>query len=280
MRIALAQTAPVLGDIDANLKVARELVAEARAGGADMTVFGELALSGYSVGEVDDDLGLRPDDPRLRELAAAAGPGGVLVGFCEATAGIHNYNSAAYFEAGELRHVHRKLYLPTYGPFEERKHFSPGQALRAYPTAWGRAATLICNDAWQPQLAFIAAQDGARVLLVPTNSAQSLSPEHFSSQEYWEDITRFYARMFQCFIVFVNRVGAEGALRFWGGSHVMDPWGARLAEAPRDSTALTLVDVDLEQVRKRRRQIPLVREARLAVLEREIRRLAEEGGDL
>lgn len=280
MRIALAQTGPVLGDVDANIAGATALVAEAREAGADVTVFTELALSGYSVGQVEADLDLSPDDPRLFALAAAAGAGGVVVGFCEGGAGLHSYNTAAYYEAGALRHVHRKLYLPTYGPFEERKHFSPGQALRAYPTIWGRAATLICNDAWQPQLAFIAAQDGARVLFLPSNSAQSLHPEHFSSQEYWEDITRFYARMFQCFIVFVNRVGSEGPLEFWGGSHVMDPWGTRVAEAPHGREALTLVDIDLDLVRRRRRQVPLVREARLAVLEREIRRLAEEGGDL
>ncbi|MGH9246323.1 MAG: nitrilase-related carbon-nitrogen hydrolase [Acidimicrobiales bacterium] len=280
MRIALAQTAPVLGDVEANLETAHDAVAQAEARGADVTVFCELALTGYSVGQVEGDLDLSPHDPQLLALAAAAGRGGVLIGFCEGDAGLHIYNSAAYYEAGELLHVHRKLYLPTYGPFEERKHFSPGQTMQAYGTGWGLAATLVCNDAWQPQLAFLAVQDGARVLFVPSNSAQSLSPAHFSSQEYWEDITRFYARMFQCFIVFVNRVGAEGQLAFWGGSHIMDPWGQRLGEAPHDRAALIVVDVDLDLVRQRRRQIPLVREARLALLEREIRRLSEGGGDL
>ncbi|CAN5336734.1 carbon-nitrogen hydrolase [soil metagenome] len=280
MRVALAQTCPVLGDIDANLASARDTVAAAAAAGADVTVFSELAVTGYSVGQVADDLDLRPADPRLLAVGAAAGRGGVLIGFQEGDGGLHSYNSAAYYEAGELLHVHRKLYLPTYGPFEERKHFSPGQALGAYSTGWGRAATLVCNDAWQPQLAFLAVQDGARVLFMPTSSAQSLSPQHYSSEDYWTNITRFYARMYQCFIVFVNRVGTEGSLAFWGGSHVMDPWGERVADAVHDAEALTLVELDLEDVRRRRRQVPLVREARLALLEREIRRLAREGGDL
>lgn len=280
VRIALIQTSPVLGDLEKNLAQARELVGDARAEGADVVVFPELALCGYSVGTVDADVSIEAADPRMLAVAEQAGDGGVLLGFQESAPGPHSYNAAAFYEGGALVHVHRKLYLPTYGAFEERKHFSPGQALRAYPTRWGRTATLICNDAWQPQLAFIAVQDGARVLLLPTNSAQSLSPEHYDSVTYWRDLTRFYGRMLQSYVVFVNRAGSEGPLRFWGGSHVVDPWGEVVGEAAVGQDDLLVVDVDLEQVRRRRRQVPLVKEARLALLEREIRRLADEGGDL
>jgi predicted amidohydrolase len=141
-------------------------------------------------------------------------------------------------------------------------------------------AVLVCNDAWQPQLAFLATQDGARVLLVPAASAQSRFPEHYDSHEYWHDITHFYGRMFQVFVVFVNRVGQEGALRFWGGSHVIDPWGNVVAEASQGAQQSLTVDVDLAEVRRRRRQVPLVKEARLGLIQREIGRLLEEGGDL
>jgi predicted amidohydrolase len=141
-------------------------------------------------------------------------------------------------------------------------------------------AVLLCNDAWQPQLAFLAVQDGARVLLVPAASAQSRFPEHYDSHEYWHDITHFYGRMFQAYVVFVNRVGTEGALRFWGGSHVINPWGNVVAEAAQGEEQLLTVDIDLAEVRRRRRQVPLVKEARLGLLQREIGRLLEEGGDL
>jgi predicted amidohydrolase len=141
-------------------------------------------------------------------------------------------------------------------------------------------AVLICNDAWQPQLAFLAAQDGARVLLVSAASAQSSFPDRYRSRTYWRDITRFYARMFQLFVVFVNRVGAEDPLRFWGGSHVVDPWGEIVEEAPEDSEYVLTVDIDLTDVRRRRRAIPLVKEARLGLISREVERLLDEGGDL
>jgi predicted amidohydrolase len=280
MRITLAQIDCVLGDVPANVRRAREVVRHAEGDRADLVVFPELSLTGYSIGEVSDDLALEVTDPPLLSLATEAGGTDLVVGFQEGGGGLHSYNAAAYFEAGELRHLHRKLYLPTYGIFEERKHFSPGQSMRAFGTRWGRQAMLICNDAWQPQLAFIAVQDGARILLLPTNSAQSLFPEHFDSITYWRDVTRFYARMFQSFVVFVNRVGQEGKLQFWGGSHVVDPWGRVLAEAPEGREELLTVEVDLDEVRRRRREVPLVREARLGVLQKELRRLEEEGGDL
>ncbi|MBA3409902.1 MAG: amidohydrolase [Geodermatophilaceae bacterium] len=281
MRITMAQLAPALGDVAANLSRSEEVLSEV-ANDSDLVVFPELFLSGYSIGTVDEDMSLHPDDPRIRQMTKAAGEAGVVMGFVEAQRrGLFTYNSAAYYRAGELLHVHRKLYLPTYAIFEERKHFTPGPSLQAFGLPQDhRAAILICNDAWQPQLAFLATQDGAHILFVPTASGQSRFPEHYDSQTYWLDITRFYARMFQVFVVFVNRVGSEGDLHFWGGSHVVDPWGEVVAQAKQDIEEVLTVDIDLAQVARRRRAIPLVKEARLGLIRREVDRLLREDGDL
>ena len=282
MRISLAQLDSRLGEIDANLESARHAVETAAGQSADLVVLPELFLSGYSIGDVDADLSMRPDDARIEKLARHAGPAGILLGFVDSGPdGPHTYNSMALYQDGRLVHVHRKLYLPAYAPFEERNHFTPGPTMRAFPVAPNtRMAVLLCNDAWQPQLAFLATQDGARVLLVPAASAQSRFPEHYDSHEYWHDITHFYGRMFQVYVVFVNRVGAEGQLHFWGGSHIIDPWGNVVAETSQGDEQLLTVDIDLAEVRRRRRQVPLVKEARLGLLQREIGRLLEEGGDL
>jgi predicted amidohydrolase len=282
MRITLAQVDADLGDIDANVERASRVIGEAVEQSSDLIVFPELHLTGYSIGEVDADLSLQPDDPRIEKLARAAAPAGLLIGFVESGgAGPHTYNSTAFYQRGQLQHVHRKLYLPAYAPFEERNHFTPGPSLRAFPVDPGtRMAVLLCNDAWQPHLAFLAVQDGARVLLVPAASAQSSFPEHYDSHEYWHDITHFYGRMYQVYVVFVNRAGAEGRLHFWGGSHVIDPWGNVVSEAGQQGEEILTVDVDLAEVRRRRRQVPLVKEARLGLLQREVGRLLEEGGDL
>jgi predicted amidohydrolase len=282
MRISLAQLDPRLGDIDANIELAHAAVATAVGDSTDLIVFPELFLSGYSVGDVDADLSMRPNDPRIEKLARSVGAAGLTVGFVEAgPPGPHTYNSTAYYEGGQLVHVHRKLYLPAYAPFEERNHFTPGPRLRAFDAGPDtRMAVLCCNDAWQPQLAFLAVQDGAHILLVPAASAQSRSREHYDTDEYWHDITRFYGRMFQVFVVFVNRVGTEGGLQFWGGSHVVDPWGNVVAEAAQKQQEILTIDVALADVRRRRRQVPLVKEARLGLLHREIMRVLDEGGDL
>jgi predicted amidohydrolase len=278
LRVAVAQSDSRLGDLEHNLARASERVAAARADGADVVVFPELHLSGYSIAGVDDDIAIDAHDPRLGAVAAEAGEGAVVLGFLESGRGDHTYNAAAYFQAGELVHVHRKLYLPTYGVFEERKHFSPGTALRAFPTSFGRAAMLVCNDAWQPVLPFLAVQDGAQVLLVP--SASSMQTPLIDNQACWSELTRFHARYLQSYVVFVNRVGEEGPLRFWGGSHVVDPWGEVIAAAPEHREATLCVDLDIANVRRRRRELPLVREARLALVGREVERLISEGGDL
>jgi predicted amidohydrolase len=280
MRITLAQATSELGDIAANLERAIEIIAHGGREGSDIVVFPELFLTGYALGQVDEDVTMSANDPRLTQLSTISPGTDVLMGFYEDGLGVRSYNAASYYSRGELVHTHRKLYLPTYDIFEERKYFSPGQSMRAFDTGHGRFATLICNDAWQPQLPFLAVQDGARVLLVPTNSAQSRFPEQYDSRTYWRDITVFYARMFECYVVFVNRVGDEGEhLRFWGGSHIVDPWGKIVCALAEDEEDVVTTDIDLSMVRKRRREVPLVREARLGLLAREATRLAEEGGD-
>lgn len=277
MRVALAQTNCLLGDVEKNLTTAEGLVSEAARGGADLVVFPELALHGYALGLLDDDLSLAAADPRLGRLSAH-GPD-VLIGLHE-DARLRRYNAAVYLSGGEVRHVHRKLYLPTYLAWEERKHASPGQAMRAYDTEHGRTATLICNDAWQPVLPWIAAQDGAELMLVPTNSASGLAPGALDTVEYWRDLLRFIARMQQCFVVFCNRVGQEAGMDFWGGSRIVDPLGRTVAEAPLWEPALVYGDIDLAEVRRRRRQVPLLSEFRLGLVAREVDRLIQEGGDL
>jgi N-carbamoylputrescine amidase len=275
VRVALAQSDPVLGDVEENTRRSRKALRRARSEGADLLVLPELTLTGYSLGRVSDDVSRSPDDPEIMQLAEEADGLACVVGFVEAGR-VHTYNSAAYLERGVVRHVHRKLYLPTYDVWEERKHFTPGDAMRSFDTDIGRVAVLICSDAWQPALAVLAVQDGARVLIVPANST-SRRPE---IEAEWRDVNRFYARMLETYVVFVNRVGAEGELSFWGGSHVYDPWGELVAEAPVGEEAFVTVELDLANVRRRRREMPLVKEARLALLSRELDRLAAEGGDL
>lgn len=280
MRVLLAQLDVVLGDVAANVERAVEVLGAARRDGADLVVFPELFLTGAAIGEVEDDLGMTLDDPRLGRVVAATADGpAACVGFVQAGRRANFYNSAVYAEAGCIRHVHHKAYLVTYHRFEEGKYFTPGGAMRAYDAAAGRFATLICNDAWQPPLVFIAVEDGAQVLLIPSNSGESDFDAVADTHAYWRQITQFYASLFQCYVVFVNRVGDEAGMRFWGGSHVVDPWGAVVQEAPAYDEAQLSVELDLTRVRRRRREVPFLKESRLGLLSKELTRLVNESAE-
>src|SRR5205823_9403733 len=157
-----------LGELDANARRAREAVAEARAGGADLVVFPELQLSGYALAAVENDT-----SGTAGAAAAVADGVAALVGFHERD-GERRYNSAVYVEGGAPLHVHRKVYLVDYAPFDEAAHCSPGETMRAFDTALGRFAILICNDAWRPFLPSLAVEDGAELLLVPAASSTAV----------------------------------------------------------------------------------------------------------
>ena len=305
MRLALAQLDARLGDVEANAERARQAIGEATAAGADLVVFPELYLSGYGLRELEPDAA-RATSRTADEVAALVG-GPALVGFREAawegqtpdtseadegTAEISlqpkhdapngtrpgsdppSFNSAALVLEGRAVHVHRKLYLVDYEPFGEHELFAPGSELRPFDTPLGRCATLICNDAWQPFLPFIATEDGAGVVLVPSCSSTAV-PE---AEGYWRELTRFHARMLQCFVVFVNRVGSEPGFTFWGGSHVVGPDGTTLVDAPRFEEAMLYADLDLEQVEDRRRRLTIVGDPRLDLVRAELERLARNRG--
>src|SRR3954466_11557276 len=171
---------------------------------ADLVVFPGLALTGYQATGAGD-VALGAGDPQITGLGGAGGGhgggagvagGAPRAGFPEAPPP-HTHTAAASVENGAVRHVHRKLNLPTYDIWQERRRFVPGAQMQAFDTRFGRMAILICADAWQPALAALAVRDGARVLVVPAASAL----RHPDIEETWRDISRFYARTLHCYVV-------------------------------------------------------------------------------
>ena len=280
LHVALAQVDCVLGDVTENARRAREAIDRARDDAAHLVVFPELNLTGYALGTVTEDVALTLDDPAITALAESTHDIAAVVGIVE-HGRVHTYNSALFLDRGEMVHVQRKTTLPTYGRWEEHKHFRHGPALRAFDTRLGRFAMLICNDAWQAPLAYLAVHDGARVLIVPTCSSleAEAGTDPAELERDWTELLRFHARFLQVWVVFVNRVGEEAGVRFWGGSRVVDPWGEIVVQAPRAEPALVQAQVDLGAVRRRRREMPLLKEHRLDVMKRELDRLVEHDGD-
>lgn len=261
------QTDPVLGDVDGNLTALDSLIRSASS--CDLVVAPELATHGYHLSEVPEALPLRPNDDRLLGLGKH-GPA-AIVGFAEAYRH-HAFNSAALLTDGEAR-IQRKMYLPTYRGWEERKHFRPGGRLNCHDVGGTRLAMLICNDMWQPALPWLAAHSGAEILVVPVNSATT--EVGVPTSKAWDILLLHAAVVLQSFVVFVNRCGEESQRDFWGGSRVIHPSGDVLGRLGSEPGELDCV-LDLNELRVSRRRWPLLQEARADVIAREASRLAEE----
>ncbi len=267
LRVGLLQTSPVLGDVPGNLKWLDSLVDSAS--GCDLVVAPELATHGYHLSEVPDAMPLDPNDAALQELGRH-GPH-VVTGFAEAFRH-HSFNSAALVHDGRAR-VQRKMYLPTYRGWEERKHFRPGGQLHVHDVLSTRLAILICNDLWQPPFPWFAAHSGAEVLVVPVNSAAV--DVGVRTERAWEILLLHAAVVLQSFVIFVNRCGEEKDRDFWGGSRVIHPSGEVMAQLGPDPGRIDAV-LDLAELRVLRRRWPLLQESRAEVVAREAARLAAE----
>ncbi len=285
LRIALAQTAPRLGDLAVNLVRHHELLAEARAAGAGLVVFPELGLTGYLLQDLAAEVAMRLDDPRLSELAAATDGLSAIVSFVEESADHRLFIAAALVEDGAIRHVHRKVHLPTYGLFDERRFFAPGDVIRAAPSRLGAGVGLgICEDFWHLSTPQLLALDGAQILVnVSSSPGRDLAMSNevgLGTATSWRTLMRAYAQLTTSFVVFCNRVGVDESLSFWGGSEVIGPTGAPVFGAPMFDEGLFLVDVDLADVRRERISLPLLRDERPELVAREWGRLIAERAGL
>lgn len=285
LRIALAQIAPRLGLLEENLARHEELLAEARAGRAGLVVFPELGLTGYLLQDLAAEVAIRVDDPRLAALAAAADGLSAVVSFVEESADHRLFISAALLEEGRVTHVHRKLFLPTYGLFDERRFFAAGDRLRSVPSRLGVGLGIgICEDFWHLAVPELLALDGAQVLLnVSSSPGRDLAATNevgLGTATSWRTLMRAYAQLTTSIVVFVNRVGIDESIAFWGGSEVIGPSGRPIFSAPLFDEGLFLVDVELADIRRERISLPLLRDERPELLVRELERIVAQRAGL
>jgi len=281
LRIGLAQIAPRLGDLDANLKRHHALLDEARGQGAGLVVFPELGLTGYQLQDLAAEVAMPVDDPRLQALAAETGGLSAVVSFVEESTDHRLFIAAALLEDGELRHVHRKIYLPTYGLFDERRFFAAGWTMRAVDSRLGVGIGLaVCEDFWHVSTPQVLALDGAQLLVnVSSSPGRDLAASNevgLGTATSWRTLMRTYAQLTTSFVVFCNRVGVDESFSVGGGSEVIGPTGAPVYSAPMFDEELYLVDIDLADVRRERISLPLLRDERPELVAREWARLIAE----
>ena len=277
LKIALAQFNTKLGDVQANLEKHLALIAEAREQGADVLLFPELSLTGYALQDLAVATAIRPheEDPVFRKLLDESQDIDLMVGFVHEDRRHRFYIASAYLSEGKVLHIHNKVYLPTYGMFDEGRFFAWGDSARAFNTRYGRVGMLICEDFWHASLPYLLWLDGADFLFFASASpGRGLSENPRLSSSVWvEHTNRAYAGLFTNFVAHANRVGYEDGLNFWGGSTIYDPNGELVVRVPDFTEALTVAEIDLNQLHRSRAHLPLLRDERTNLVLHEMERI-------
>lgn len=278
LRVALCQIAPHLGDVPRNLEIHLQQIEQARRQHADLIVFPELSLTGYFLRDMVPDVALSPDSPEITRLVEAAAPAALIVGLVEEAPHDRFYNAALFAEQGELRFVHRKVFLPTYGLFDEKRYFAAGDRLMGFSSpALGRVGLLICEDFWHlSAIAIMQAEEVDLLICISNSPARGITGPRVGTAETYDRLARCYAETLGVTIVFAHRVGFEDGLCFWGGSMVVGPDAEVIARAPYFDESLLVVDCDLAMVRRQRLQAPLGRDEQLLLFIEELNRIKRE----
>lgn len=190
---------------------------------ADVVVFPELALSGYMLQDKLFEEAWNLDE--LQDLSIASLQCDIAIGAALWENG-KVYNSGLYFSQGELIHIHHKNHLPTYGMFEEGRYFASGNEIKGFDTTYGKAAMVVCEDLWRAQtLLDLASCDPDVIYVLAASPARDFSEDGLLIERQWEALLKSCALLTHAYIIFVNRVGFEDGLGFWGGSRVITPLG-------------------------------------------------------
>ena len=275
VRIALAQIAPILGDRDRNLALHRDKIVEASRQGADLIVFPELSLTGYFLRDMVPDMALSRTAAQIVQVVSAADETALVFGFVEESPQHLFYNCALFAENGRAVHLHHKVYLPTYGLFDEQRYFAAGNRIRAFDSRrFGRVGLLICEDIWHLSFAAVMQAEEVDLLICIANSpARGLEGDQISTAATYQGICKTFAHLLGAVVVMVNRVGFEDGLCFWGGSMIVGPGGDVLAEAPQLDEALLVATIDPAELRRQRLITPLSRDERLLLTIEELNRI-------
>jgi predicted amidohydrolase len=277
-KIAIAQFQPKIGDIYANREKILDFAEQAADANADLLLLPELSLTGYLLRDEVFQAALKADDPFLDPIRKISRKISVCFGLAEMSSDYRYFNSAFYYEDDRLLHVHRKVYLPTYGVFEEKRFFAEGDRVRAFNASFGRLGIAICNDMWHPSLPWLLAMDGADLILVcaasPTRGVNH--GEINDNARVWDLLLCHTAKTSSVCIAFANLCGFQDGLNFWGCSRLVAPNGKTVAQTENGEEALIVAETNRGILRRERVYSPLRRDERLLLTYHELRRIIED----
>jgi len=277
MKIRAVQFSPALGRVEENFSRHQDLIRQAIHDRIDLVVFPELSLTGYHLKDIVFDVSQTPDSKILRSLAALSRQIDILVGLpFEEIPGII-YNTAFYFSAGKIHHIHRKVQLPNFGIFEEGMIFKAGRHFCSFPIRDFTAGLLICREVLFPAYAYLYYLQHCDLLIAISNSPfRGIEEKGFSSFQLWETLGAAYSVFYHQNYLFVNRSGFEEGIGFGGGSFFAAPGKGIITRARYFSPDILDQTIDIRQVRRARLQGCYLRDEKPQLVLSELRRILDE----
>lgn len=252
MKLLLAQMRASF-DVQNNLERLLNIV---KRNDADMYVFPELYLTGYLIRDKIFERAMGVEDEIFWDIANVAKDKIIIFGFPERAE--HIYNSAAVIVDEEIK-IARKLYLPNFGPFEEKLYFKEGEKPFVVDTQFEKIGVQICYDAFFPEVAKTQALNGADIIV-------NISASPITSRAMFEKIIPARAIENTVFFVYVNWAGLQRTMEFWGGSMLYSPRGELLYKAPYFEEDICTVEINLDDIALARRVRPTLRDTRKELL--------------
>ena len=274
IKVNIAQIKPTLGNVNKNLEIMIKNIEKAISENADLVVFPELSLTGYLVKDMVPNVAIKRNTVP-KELLELSKKISIIFGAVEEDEDFRFYNSAFYLEDGELKHVHKKVYLPTYGLFDEFRYFSKGDKFRAFDTKFGRFGILICEDAFHPSSSYILNEDGCQYMFMLANSpSRGGQGDKPSNLIIWETLAKTYSSLYGMYIVFSHRVGYEDGVNFAGQSKVFSPSGEIKMQLSLFEEDFQSIVLDRAEIRRARIYTPTNKNEDIYLTIRELERIA------
>jgi predicted amidohydrolase len=282
MKLGLAQISPYLGDVKRNFDLHLHYIEKSRKKKVDLLIFPELSLTGYTLKDLVEEVAVSPkNDPYFKKLKVLSREISFILGFVEEKEKGLFYNSAAFFSGGKILHIHRKVFLPTSGMFEEAKFYAQGKNLKSFITPFSKMGIMICREFLHYGASYLLFAGGAEMIIVlsaaPGRGVEK--GEGFETSRMWELMGETISRFSTVFLVYCNRVGFEDGAVFAGGSFIYNPLGQCVARASYFNKDFLLQEIDLNEIRQVRKRWFYKRDDKPEIILEALKRIVREYED-
>lgn len=277
MKVAVVQINTVLGNLEKNIEKICQFVEKCIEKGVSICLFPELSITGYYLQDITPEIAIKPEDERLSPLKKLSRHIGIIVGGIEESEEHILYNSAFFIEDGEVKHIHRKVYLPTYGMFDEARFVGAGNRFETFTTCGFKSTILICEDCWHFSSIYIPFLKGTKLIFTQSASpGRGYRENHmFGNSKVWKNMGEFYSRLTGSYFIYANRVGVEDGFVFSGNSFICDPYGNIVNEGSTFEEEIITADIEPSLIRSARINLPLLRDEKPWIIEKELKAFLE-----